>query len=322
MTEASPNPFRASAGVCRRAPGATIRAEGADRVRFLNGMLTNDVSKLEPGRGQWSVKASSKGKVEGLARVRCGAEDLLLDLVESSAGRVAEQLVRHVVMDDVRLSDGGEGRQMASIHGPDAPSLVSKLIEGPLPELEASFVEADGLVVIRDDRFGVPGFELHHPPARDVVAELVAAGATETSEDALEVLRVEAGLPKDGVDLDLDTIPLEARLDYAIDLKKGCYIGQETIARATHRGGVKHHLVGLRFPSGARPVGAELWNATKKVGEVTSAVVSETAGATIGLGYVHITAEAPGTALEARTGEESAPAEVVSLPHVAVHAEL
>ena len=132
-----------------------------------------------------------------------------------------------------------------------------------------------------------------------------------------------SGWPRDGVDIDVDTIPMEARLEPAIDFKKGCYVGQEVIARAHNLGGVKHILVGLSFEGDTPPpAGATLVSAdeSKNTGEVTSAVASPTLGRAIGLGYVRVAHQAPGTSLVVHApGDSGAPigrAEVASLPLV------
>jgi folate-binding protein YgfZ len=135
------------------------------------------------------------------------------------------------------------------------------------------------------------------------------------------VLRVEAGVPRAGRELDEDTLPMEARLERALDFKKGCYVGQEVIARATNLGGIKHILVGLSLEGEPDALlGAALWPEAgdKVTGEITSAVRSPTLdGKVIGLGFVRKLHEAPGTVLEARMGDgRTASARVTALPFV------
>ena len=311
--------IRKTAAVLMRPEVLTIRVVGEDRLRFLNGMLSNDVEKLEVGRAHRAVKASSKGRVEGVLRVRRRPSEILLDVREISAGRVAGELVKYVVMDDVQLSDATAERQVLSIHGPRSRALLLELGVGEPPKEDLSFSEQGGRVLLRDDEFGVESYELHAPDAAELRARLVASGAVPVTFEDLNVIRVEAGRPLDGVDIDLDTIPLEARLDDAVDATKGCYIGQEVIARATHRGGVKHLLVGLVLDGGAPPPeGAELWpsEGDRSTGEVTSAVYSPTLGRMVGLGYVRVEHEAPGTPLDVRWAGGGTAAEVVALPHV------
>ena len=299
----------------------TVRVHGPDRLRFLNGMLSTDVEKLTPGQVQSSIKASNKGRIEGLVRVRMREDDVLLDLEEVSAGRVAGELVKFVVMDDVQLQDASAEREVTGIYGPEAPRVLGRA-GLPVPGESLSFETGDdGVVVVRDDRYGVPGFEVHASPGAAMGPRLEAAGATEATREALEVLRVEAGRVRDGIDVDVDTIPLEARLDEAVDLNKGCFIGQEVIARATHRGGVRYHLIGLLFDDELPPSGAELWaeEGQRACGEITSVVRSPTLGRGIGLGYARTEQEAPGTRLEARWDGGAIAAEVAALPFLPPH---
>ncbi|MEO1233948.1 MAG: glycine cleavage T C-terminal barrel domain-containing protein [Myxococcota bacterium] len=313
---------RAGAGARLRPEVLTIEVTGHDRVRFLNGMISCDVERIAPDEARRAVKANAKGRVEGILRVRVGAEAISLDVLEVSAERVATELMRFVVMDDVQLADGTAAREVLTLLGPRAPIILAEL-GWPVPGRHQEVASGDRGHVIRDDAWGLPGFEIHargDGSGVTLMEQLAGAGVVGLSAEAFEVLRVEAGQPKDGVDVDLDTLPLEARLDDAIDHDKGCYLGQEVIARATHRGGVKHHLVGLVLddPVALPSTGAELWpeGAERSRGEVTSAVLSSTLGRGIALGYLHVDYEAPGTRVEVKQGGRSLSAEVVTLPFV------
>jgi folate-binding protein YgfZ len=144
-----------------------------------------------------------------------------------------------------------------------------------------------------------------------VFDRLLEAGARPVGFAALEVMRVERGTPRFGLDMDERTIPLEANLQRAIHYQKGCYIGQEVIARATFRGHVNRHLVGLRFGAGSTPAPrTELFTGDRRVGWVTSVVQSPRLGL-IGLGYAHRDAARPGTELALAAGAGSARIEVL-----------
>jgi len=292
----------------------TVEVTGPDRIRFLNGMLSNDVAKLQPGQGHFAVKASNKGRTQGLLRVRAGEESIFLDMVGDSAEVVAGALLQHLVADDCELVDRSDGRTVFLVLGAGEGM-------GVLPETDAGFVTTGGMTIIRDDRYGVPGFEVHVPDgdADGLQAGLEAAGASAMTEEALERVRVLAGVPAMGRELDDTVIPMEARLGFAIDYTKGCYIGQETIARATNLGGVKHRLVGLRFGQEAAavpPGDTKLFDLEtgKDVGDVTTAVWAPEQTAAIGLGFVRTSHEAPGTTVQ--LGDGPGTATVVSLPFV------
>lgn len=304
------------AGVLARPELHTLRLDGPDRVRFLNGMVTNDVKRLVPGTGQRSVKTNNRGRVEGLLRVRADAEALWIDVLETSAARVCGVLDRFIIMDDCAIRDVSEDRRVVSLLGPD--SLRVAAAAGLAPEAELpmdGFAPIPGGVAVRDESLGVPGLELHLEPAaaERALSALVEAGAVPVDREVVELLRIERGVPLDGVDVDEDTIPMEARLDAMISSEKGCYVGQEVIARATIQGQVAHLLVGLRLPAEVEPaalIGAELLaEDDKRVGEISSAVRSPRFGP-IALGYTKRRWAEPGTRL--RVGGQ--PAEVVALP--------
>lgn len=297
----------------------TVACRGSDRVRFLNGMLSNDVGRLSTGRGHFAVKANHKGHMEGLIRVRCGADAVLLDIEGTAAEVVAGALVTHLVADDCELVDMSEGRQVLQLVGLGSTDVVGAVADGARSLDDAAFLEVDGLTIIRDMRLGIDGFELHVPDAlaASVIDKLEAASAQPASDDAFEAVRIEAGVPAEGIELDSTVIPMEAGLHFAIDYKKGCYIGQETIARATNLGGVKHRMVGLSFTGDAMPaVDLRLFDVEtgKDVGEITSVAWSARAAGVVGLGYARITHAEPGTELRIGDGEERV--EVSALPFV------
>jgi folate-binding protein YgfZ len=172
------------------------------------------------------------------------------------------------------------------------------------------------VVVIRDPWLGVDGYELHVPAGQ---SGSVTAGLTAepVGPEALDAVRIEAGVPIDGVDLGEDTIPMEARLEGAIDFAKGCYIGQEVISRATNLGGVKHILVGFDIAGDEPPPsGARVSSGGKETGEVTSAVMSPTLGRLIGIGYVHKKDEIAGNPVTIEQDGKSWEATVANLPFV------
>ena len=302
--------LRGTAGVLERPEVYTLVLTGADRVQFMNGMVTSDVAKLTPGQGQIAVKATSRGRVEGVLRVRMDDDALLVEVDEATAQAVADGLAKMIIMEDVALADGTPQRTVLSLVGPRAAEVLAT-VELPVPGPAHSFLAAEGVTVVRDDGFGPSGFELHVAPDAATAwrARLADAGATPVSAAALDVVRIEFGRPRDGIDIDADTIPMEARLDAALDFEKGCFVGQEVIARAHNLGGVKHILVGLAFEGDTPPpIGSSLAAAAdgKATGEVTSAVVSPTFGRPIGLGYVRVAHQEVGTQLTVSAGDDGA----------------
>jgi folate-binding protein YgfZ len=288
-------------GAALRREIRTLRLTGPDRVRFLNGMVSNDVAALSQGRGSWAVKTNNKGRIEALMRVRAAPDAFFLDVRDVVATSLLETLERFIIMDDCTILDVSADRTVISVLGPGSKGVLEASGIGPVPDDLAfdQFVRRGGVEIVRDRSLGVPGYELHVAAATAVsqLDTLLARGAVAVAPEALEVVRIEAGIPIDGRDLDAETLPMEARLEYAISSTKGCYVGQEVIARGTLQGQVNYHLVGLRFTGSPSAEGAELKDGERHAGEVSSVVFSPRLAAWIGLGYVRRNLETPGTKL-------------------------
>lgn len=296
-----------------------IRVTGEDRASFLHGMVTNEVEKLPVGSATYAAMLTPKGAMVADARLFKREEELLLDVEPGHGAKVREFLDKYLISEDAELHEASAELSLLTLGGPRVPELLAALgLE--LPELNASRAGALGGVAVT--LLGNPvvlanGVDVVVP--REGVAAayhaLKAAGASlglaPLGVEAFEALRVEAGVPRYGADMDDKTIPLEANLERAIHYKKGCYIGQEVIARATFRGHMNRKLVGLLLGEQRPAARTELFSGEKKVGWVTSVVRSSKVGQEIALGYVHRDFLAPGTKLAvAGLGE----AEVHALP--------
>jgi folate-binding protein YgfZ len=291
--------LRSGAALVDLSAREVVRLSGPDRVSFLHGMVTQDVRGLAEGAVADAALLTAKGAMVSDARVVRRAEDLLL-LVEPGFGApVLEALNRYLISEDVELTEATPEFGQLALVGPRAEALARdalRLVAAPDGRLQRFEVEeASGWALSQG--LLLPGLDLLVPggalPA--TVDRLLAAGAVPAGFESLEVLRVERGTPRFGADMDEKTIPLEARLERALNYQKGCYIGQEVIARATFRGHMNRHLVGLSFSALPAPR-SELFRGERRVGWVTSTVDSPRFGA-IGLGYVHRDVEQPGTAL-------------------------
>lgn len=282
--------FRTSAGAVDL-PRDFVRAAGPDVIAFLQGQLSQDVSGLGVGGSTWALLLQPQGKVVALLRVlRVGDEEVVLETDPGFAGAVIERLNRFKLRVKCDL-DPLDWRCIA-VRGPKAHDLVS-----------------DGVVA---DWPGLPGV--------DLVGESPAApeGVARCSLDAYEVVRIEAGIPVMGRELDESTIPAEAGVvDRSVSFTKGCYTGQELVARIDSRGGnVPRHLRGLVLAGGELPpVGAEVQAGGKDVGRLTSVAVSPGLGATVALAYVRRAVEPPADVVVSWDGG-TAPARVESLPLV------
>jgi folate-binding protein YgfZ len=292
-----------------------LRTVGRDRVRFLNGLLTNDVAALRPGEGCHAAMLTVKGRVIAEGIVLADEDALWIDVEPALAAKVLATLERHAIVDDVSFEDQSAALDEIGVYGEGARAALEAVL-GALPELPRHGHLRRGetrVVAVRD--LGLDGYRLIGG-ARPIAARL-ADRADWIADDEAEVLRVEAGVPRYGVDVGEDHLPIEARLDDAISHTKGCYMGQEPIARLAARGHVNRRLCGLRLDGdGPAPAGATLSAPGRDdAGHITSSVRSPRLGP-IALGYVHRSLWAPGTALTVREPQDGATrtATVVELP--------
>jgi folate-binding protein YgfZ len=305
----------AGCGLIDRSARGKLRLTGADRVAFTQGMLTNDVKKLASGAGCYAAALTAKGKMISDCRVLVCADHLFIDMEPERAAAMLEFLASHVISEDVELADVSAELAILGVYGPRAAEALAAAFGTPVPSLaEHSHVKMDfggsAVTVIGAGATGNAGFDLvlAFGQAGDLAERLADAGArfglVPIGDEAFEILRVEAGIPRYGRDMDEETIPLEAGItERAISFEKGCYIGQEVIARATHRGHVNRKLVSLQFEGNMLPTpGTDLFATSdrdKPIGVVTSVVHSPARGAT-GLGYLRI--EQLGAQLVTRDG--------------------
>ena len=303
----SPEGYRAlteAAAVVRRGDRGVLAVTGADRLSWLQGLVTNDVAALPIGGICDAAYLTPQGRMITDLRVAHQAERTLLDVPASLSEALHKRLDALLFSEDAQIADVSATTAIIEVHGPRAAPIV------------------EGESFVRDDPFELPGFTAFVPvaDAPALVARLVDRGAAEATLETLDVVRVEAGRPAFLMDLDEHTIPLEAGLDRrAISFTKGCYVGQEVIVRITHRGGgrVARRLVGLRVHASDLPKrGDVIVSNGREVGKVTSAVRSPALAMPIALGFVHRDFAEPGTAVELTSTAASLPAEVSSLPFI------
>lgn len=322
--------LRGSAGVLDLGFRGRLCVLGADRQRFLNGQVTNNVKELRPGQGCYAALITAKGKMVCDLNLYCLADEFLLDFEPGLSGAVAQRLDQFIIADDVRLADAAPHYGLLSVQGPKAAELVRSMGPGwPPPDTAQHIATVDaaapGAVYCANaPRCGSAGFDLFVPVAAlaAVAEKLVAAARTlgggPCGWQALETARIEAALPRFGADMDESNLPPEAGLEgRAISYSKGCYIGQEVISRIRAHGQVAKSLRGLLLPDAASSLpqrGDKLFHEGKEVGYVTSAVASPALGANIALGYVRREIGGAGVALECRTGTGVFPAHLVPTP--------
>jgi folate-binding protein YgfZ len=287
-----------------RSHRATLRVTGPDRTSWLQGMITNDVAKLQAGQSCRAAVVSSKGRMVAEVRVHVRTDDIWMETSAERAAPLLAHLQRFIIMEDCNVDDGTSDHALLSVLGPRAEAVLGKgfnPLPAPSAHRSASVPEFDGaeVMIARSDEFGVEQFDLWVPPARAQALwrTLRESGAEPIGLDAVEILRIEAGRPRFGAELDEETLPLEAGLKDEISYDKGCYIGQEIIARVTFRGHVNRELRGLLLDGATPSTPAVLMRGGEPAGDLRSATFSRWLGRAIGLAYVKRDALTEGTEL-------------------------
>jgi folate-binding protein YgfZ len=298
-------------GLLDRSDRGKLALSGAEAKSFLQGQVTNDVEALAAGEGCYAAFLTPKGKMLGDLRVLDAGDDLLLDTERTALQALFNMIRLFSVGYDAQLHKRTLERGLLSLIGPTADAVLGesapRRVEHSHQPVELATVKARA---IRTD----VGIDLLCDAAdTEALAEALAElGAASVSEPAAEILRIEHGRPRYGVDLDETVIPQEAGLnERAVSFTKGCYVGQETVARLYYRGKPNRHLRGLRSDD-PMTAGEELHVAGRLVGRLTSAATSPRLGH-IGLALVRREAP-PGSGLAVGDGQ---PAEVVELPFAA-----
>jgi tRNA-modifying protein YgfZ len=276
-----------------------LRVGGADRLRFLNGQLTNDVRKATEQNAIEACVLNAKGKMEAHLFLRAAGDSFLLDADASLRPSLQARLDRYVIADDVQIEDVTAQLSIFHMIGASSPSF----------SIAAWIVSAN--------RFGPPGHDIWSEATQhDQLAAELAREFAYCDENCVEVFRIEQGIPRWGRELTAEIIPVEANLEQrCIDYEKGCYIGQETISRMKMSGQRNKQLCGLvslkEIPlvSGMRLAGPE----GKEVGRITSATRSDQGE--IALAYLKRGFNSLGTRIEVVSPEKGTiPLEVVDLP--------
>jgi tRNA-modifying protein YgfZ len=300
--------IRDEAGLLRAAGRALIAVTGPEAAEFLQGQLTNDTERLEPDDGRYAALLDRKGHVEADMRILRADDETFLLESEAEPGAV---LLRHLSMykigREVEVSDRSSDHALISLFGPRSRELAgaeSLGVEHRHAELQLGGAGARALATDAGvDLLTAPG------DADAIESALLDAGAEPVSEAAAEILRVESGRPRFGRELGPSTMPAEAGIvERAVDFEKGCYIGQEPVARLHYRGRPNRVLRGLRLSAPAA-AGALVSNTDRELGSIGTAVVSPAIGP-IALAVLRREGD-PGDTVSVAGGEQ---AEIVELP--------
>ena len=262
-----------------------IRVEGTEAVQFLNGLITNDIKNATETTWLPAVFPTVQGRLIGAVRILRTQDGFLIDTESASHDAVLKTISRFTLAGDFKVTDVSNELALLTVQGKRAREVIKDLNANVVP---ATHTAEDGfdLLIDADER-------------TVIVDKLVAAGAQPVSPATFETLRIEAGIPRHGQDMDETNVVLEANLDDAISYTKGCYLGQEIIIRIKHRGHVAKKLTGLTFEKSVEAGTAITSDDGKEIGRVTSATYSPKLESPIALGYVRHEYLAPGTTVKA-----------------------
>ena len=298
---------RSAVGLIDRSHRGLLQFTGPDRLAFLQGMLSNDLRVLNTFDGAYATVLTQQGKVIADVRVLCAMNSFYLDFWENLQEKILSHLNRYLIADEVEIADRSQEYATISIQGRKAEALLRQVtapdVQFPTRRKQHSMIDIDGaaICVVNDSHSGEAGYDLICPlPAVPAIAQkLTEAGkqlsAAWVGEEAQNILRVEAGIPRYGVDFTEDNLLLEVGIDDAVSFTKGCYLGQEVVERIRSRGHVNKRLSGLLLDGEtAVNAGEPIEAASKPIGTVTSSVFSPTLKRPIALGYLNKNFSLPG----------------------------
>ncbi|HEX6753381.1 MAG TPA: folate-binding protein [Solirubrobacterales bacterium] len=317
--------LREECGLLDRSARGKLLLKGSETAKYLQGQLTNDIEALEPGEGCYAALLDRKGHMQADMRVlNCSGapflpisgkrttgteeeEAIWIDTEPETLPVVRKHLETYKIGREVEVEDVTAERAILSLIGPRSADFAGA---PPLPEHAGEPIAVGGTECLAVGTGGGIDLIATAEDAERLRSALGDAGAVEVGPEAVEILRIEAGTPRFGAEMDGGTMPAEAGIvESAVDFEKGCYIGQETVARLHYRGKPNRHLRGLRLASPAA-AGARLRLGDKEVGRIGSSCVSPLHGP-IALAILRREAE-PGAELAA--GEDGVTARVVDLP--------
>lgn len=318
------------AGMIDLSARGRFRVSGSEAISFLNGLVTNDMKTLAANQWMPAVFPNVQGRLLASVRIIRLADEnptFIIDTEAATHKTVFQTIQKFTYAGDFQVTDLTSETTLLSLQGRQASKILDEVLGVAPPDGERTLLQTawqnESLTVVRANHTGALGFDLiiDSTHAAELWRALVAAGARPVGQNAFEILRIEAGEPRYGRDMDDTNVVTETNLDDAVSYTKGCYIGQEIIARIKYRGHVAKKLRGLLF-SGPRIIepGATIRSLdAKEIGRLTSSTLSPILGRRIALGYVKYEYIAAGT--EVRVADDLS-AQVVDLPFVGLENDL
>lgn len=313
------------AGLLDLSSRGRLLVSGSEAVPFLNGLITNDMKTLAQNQWMPAVFPTVQGRLVASVRVIRREDVYLIDSEPATHQRVLQTVARFTLAGDFLVTDLTAEIVQLSLLGARATEIVVCVFgeaAAKLPDFAVIVVPwGDGsITIIRATSTAAGGFDflVEASAAAALWEALTTAGARPIGFEAFEILRIEAGQARYGIDMDETNVVTETNLDESISYTKGCYIGQEIVARIKYRGHVAKKLTGLLFERGVNvQSGATIRSLDEKdIGRITSATLSPHLGRTVALGYVKYDYLAPGTNVKVVSGEQESPAAVTELPFV------
>ena len=303
-----------------------VLLSGTEVVTFLNGLITNDMKTLAVNSWMPAAFPNVQGRLLASVRVIHRDDGFLIDTESATRETVLKLLERFTLAGDFRVTDVTDATVMLSVQGQKAAAVLNAVLGDEAAQVErhsvatARFGDGERVDIIRTTHTGEDGFDLliDSDGAGKLRSSLTDAGAESVDPEALETLRVEAGIARYGIDMDETNVVTETNLDDAVSFSKGCYLGQEIIARIKYRGHVAKKLSGI-IAEGALTleIGAKILSVDEKeIGRVTSFTFSPQLARTIAMAYLKYDYLAPGTAVKIRSSQADYPAVVADLPFI------
>ncbi len=310
--------LRDGIGYCDLSGRTQIELIGADRAKVLHGLCTNDIKRLAPGDGCEAFLTNAQGKTTGYVNVFCTPQSLIIDTNPGLAAEMIPALDRYIIREDVTLVDRSNDWGEVLVSGSRATSLFESQFAGSIPAQRVGIAEgAIGDIQVQLRCLPYASSECFFvccdvSQVAGLIAWLRQADAVECGCEAINVARIEMGVPVYGQDVTIDNLPQEiARDEFAISFTKGCYLGQETVARIDALGHVNRRLSGLKFAgTTVPPPGTKITVDGKQLAQITSSCLSPRLNAPLALAFVRRGSDKPGTIVSTEFGD----AEIVSLP--------
>ncbi len=282
----------AAAGVYELSARGKVSLTGSDRVRWLNGMVTNNIRDLAPGHGAYAFLLNPQGHILGDLYAYNRGESLLIDTDRSQVEKILAVFDKYIIMDDVEVA--GEKLAAIGITGPKSQETLQaagfQVSDLGLLQFAAATWQQTAVTLVRGDHPRVESFELWLAPGEleKVYGALVRAGARPVGTAALDLLRIAAGLPRYGIDIRERDLPQETEQERALNFSKGCYIGQEIVERIRSRGQVRRKFIGFEVNGPLPSLGSKVLVEGKEVGEITTAASLPLSGGErrVALGYI------------------------------------